>query len=117
MSGQTFKISLSPNPLTASDTQAWQGASGNIYALRVVSVERFVLGDFHAYLLANAGQAIWVGTARDVIDDQISRSQFRRAISKATSAFELDMPRDEHQRLLLLADLETGHPVRQLSAA
>ncbi len=117
MSGQTFKISPSPKTRTTNDTLVWQGGSGSTYAVKPVSVEHFVLGDFHIYLLVNAGRAIWVGTARDLIDDQISRSQFRRAISKATSAYELDMPRDEHQRLFLLTDLETGHPAQRLSAA
>ncbi len=116
MSGQTFIIP-SPNTCTAGETMVWQGGSGNTYLVKPVSVEHFILSDSHIYLLVNAGRAIWVGTARNLIDDQISRSRFRRAIAKATSAFEFAMPCDEHQRLLLLADLETGHPMQQLSAA
>ena len=117
MSGQTFKITPSPTATSNVDTMVWQGGSGHAYATKQVAVEHFVLSDYHIYLLVNAGRAIWVGTARDLIDDQISRSQFRRAISKATSAFEIDLPRDEHQRLFLLGDLETGHPAQRLSAA
>ncbi len=113
MSGQNFRFAS-----TQTGTPIfWQGGSGHAYSARPLSVEHFILNEDHIYLLVNAGQATWVGTARDLVDDQISRSQFRRAINAATSAFELNLPRDEHQRLSLIADLETGHPLHRLSAA
>lgn len=102
---------------TGSADARWQGGSGAIHIATSLEVDRFVLRDGFIYVLVAAGLPIWVGTANDLIADSGSRAGFRLALNRATSAFELVLPADEHQAMCLIADLETGHPFLRLTAA
>lgn len=95
----------------------WQGASGAVHVATSLKVADFVLNDGFIYVLVAAGMPVWVGTAHNLITDSASRAQFRNALGRATSAFELSLPTDEHRAMELIADLETGRPLLRLTAA
>jgi len=87
----------------------WLGGSGKIYAASEIEVKDFILNDSSIYVLVSQKRAIWIGTARDLIEDSASRSQFRQSIKLASSAFEIHSPRHQNQRFGLIADLLAGH--------
>jgi len=86
----------------------WLGGSNSCYQGTRLHVDRFVLDDESIYLLVECERALWVGDARDLIDDMASRSRFRSAIVKASIAVQLPAPRNDLQRMWLIADLQTG---------
>jgi hypothetical protein len=102
----------------ASPRQAnWRGRSGRFYALTPERLDSFVLDSASLYLLARGGVPMWVGSARDVIDDAQSRSRFRLALEAADRAFLVETEQDELERATTVWDLEGAEPVTGLSAA
>jgi hypothetical protein len=95
----------------------WRGRSGRFYALTPERLDAFGLATDGLYLLALGGNVLWVGSARDVIDDAQSRSRFRLALDCADRAFAVDVSADDITRMTMVWDLEGAEPVTSLSAA
>jgi len=95
----------------------WRGRSGRFYALSPERLDVFGLASEGLYLLALGGNVLWVGSARDVIDDAQSRSRFRLALETADRAFTVDAGDNDLERMTMVWDLEGGEPVTGLSAA
>ncbi len=87
----------------------WLGGAGSRYLSTQLMVDDFVLADGSIYILLKCESALWVGTARDLIDDQVSRSRFRSAIAHASDVLQLPAPDNELERMWLIADLQAGH--------
>ncbi len=88
---------------------SWHGGTGKDYPVDEMDLESFTLDDASIYLLAADNRAVWIGGARDLIEDNNSRSQFRQAIKLATAAYKMPCPPREYQRTGLISDLLSGH--------
>ncbi len=95
----------------------WQGSSEQFHPIDEVPVDDFILNETKLYMLVSKDRAIWIGTARDLIEDSASRSLFRHSTKFASAAYQLDIPKDEAKRISLVADLMSGHPAQKLHAA
>lgn len=123
--------SVSPNPLAGLSTMSsdihdlgfrndftnWRGQSGIFHSLNEVCVDDFILSDDHLYILVANEAAIWIGSASDLIEDSVSRAQFRQGVRLATAAYKLEAPDNQNLKIALIADLLSGHPVSSLHAA
>ncbi len=87
----------------------WHGGSGNYYHINQVELDDFILDEANIYILVYNSRTVWVGSARDLIEDSISRAQFRQALKVASAAFETPAPRFENHRISLISDLLSGH--------
>ncbi len=87
----------------------WQGGTGKCYQIKEIGLKDFVLSDTSIYLLVLNSRAVWIGGANDLIEDSVSRAQFRQAIKLATAAYKIPCPRHDYQRVGLIADLLAGH--------
>ena len=96
---------------------AWRGRSGRSYGLMPVSLAEFSLEPGVLYLVAKGGNALWVGSAEDVIADQQSRARFRLALVTADRAFRLDSGDGAVERMTTIWDLEDAAPEQDRSAA
>lgn len=95
----------------------WQGSSEQFHLIDEVPVDDFILNETKLYMLVSKDRAIWIGTARDLIEDSASRSLFRHSTKFASAAYELEIPSDEAKRISLIADLMSGHQAQKLHAA
>lgn len=95
----------------------WQGGSGRHYPINEQSVSDFLLNDTNLYMLVANNRAVWVGTSDDLIRDSASRTQFRSAISYASTAYEMALPADDTARVCLCADLLNGQLAPNLHVA
>jgi hypothetical protein len=95
----------------------WRGRSGRFYALNAEPLADFVLSQRGLHLLALGTQVMWVGSARDVIDDAQSRARFRLALDCADRAFAVEAGEDDLSRMTVVWDLEGAEPVSGLTAA
>jgi hypothetical protein len=95
----------------------WRGRSGRSYGLMPLSLAAFTLEPGELYLVAKGGNALWVGSAEDIIADQQSRRRFRLALVTADRAFRLDSGTDDVERMTTIWDLEEAAPEQGLSAA
>ncbi|MCF6326230.1 MAG: hypothetical protein L3J21_02930 [Devosiaceae bacterium] len=87
----------------------WQGGTGKCYSVEEIGLKDFVLSDTSVYLLVLNNRAVWIGGASDLIEDSVSRAQFRQAIKLATAAYKIPCPRHDYQRVGLISDLLAGH--------
>ena len=88
----------------------WQGGSDQFYPVIEVCVSDFVLNENRLYMLVANGRPLWVGTSRDLIESSTSRAQFKSAVSFASTAYEMELPHAEADRIHLVADLLNGRP-------
>jgi hypothetical protein len=95
----------------------WQGTSGQYYDVVAVALEEFILNETSLYMLVSNNRALWVGSARDLIEDSTSRELFRKTIAIASIAYEMCDAKEENQRILMAADILGGHPISTLHAA
>lgn len=94
----------------ATHPATWVGRSGRRYHFTRESSEGFVLIEGDLYLLAE-GQAVrWVGSARDLIEEQGSRARFRDAVARGAAVYRMPAPQDDLARLTAVWDLECGEP-------
>lgn len=91
---------------TASVT--WIGASGQRYVFTAEPLESFVLTDGYLYLLAEGAKVLWVGAARNLVDEQASRARFRDAIARGAAVYRMREPKDDLACMTTIWDLETG---------
>jgi len=114
--------SINPSPIASSCDLApksvrsgsihltnWQGGTKKLYPVDEIGLKDFTLSDTSIYLLVLNNRAVWIGGASDLIEDSISRSQFRQAIKLATAAYKIPCPRHDYQRVGLIFDLLAGH--------
>lgn len=96
---------------------SWRGRSGRTYMLRAEGIENFVLDDSELYVLTEGDRPCWVGTAGDVIADEVSRAKFRAAVRVASSVLSIARPADAVASMTAAWDLEGGEPAPQLAQA
>jgi hypothetical protein len=102
--------------VTPPARQSWRGRSGRLYAVTSLSLADFVLEPGALYLVAKGGNALWVGSAEDLIADQQSRARFRLALGCADRAFRVETGGNEEERLASTWDLETAAPELDVAA-
>lgn len=95
----------------------WQGGSGRLYEALPENRDTFRMDQESLYILVEAGVAGWVGTARDLIDDEASRARFRRVMHRASTVLRLNCPTDDVERMCLVYDIDAGHQVMRRDAA
>lgn len=93
---------------TLGRTINWRGQSGRNYPLVEQELESFGLQDNGLYLIAKGLDALWIGTATDIIEDQASRARFRDALKRASSVLRLTPPEDDIERMKMVCDIEAG---------
>ena len=96
--------------------QSWRGRSGRSYAVTPLSLADFMLEPGCLYLVAKGGNALWVGSAEDIIADQQSRARFRLALGCADRAFSVETGGSEEQRLASTWALATAAPELEAAA-
>jgi hypothetical protein len=96
--------------------QSWRGRSGRLYAVTPLSLADFMLEPGALYLIAKGPNALWVGSAEDIIADQQSRARFRLALGCADRAFRVETGGNEDERLASIWDLETAAPELDVAA-
>ncbi len=102
--------------LASSRPVSWRGRSGRYYALSPERLDRFALSEGEIYLVALGNNVLWVGSARDVIDDHQSRSRFRLALDCADRVYRIDEDAEDGERMSMVWDLEGAEPVASLAA-
>lgn len=95
----------------------WQGGSGREYAAETESLDAFKLDESSIYILVDRDTPGWVGSSRDLIEDQASRARFRLAMRRASNVLRLDGPSDDVDRMVLKHDLEGGRQLVRRNAA
>ena len=95
----------------------WIGRSGRSYGLAGESLDRFAMTESDLYLIAQGGNALWVGSTADLVSDPLSRTRFRLALDCADRVFRLITPGADSERLSTIWDLESAQPMASLSAA
>lgn len=90
---------------------SWRGESGRAYDAVPESLEAFRFDDSSIYILVNHNAPGWVGSARDLIEDQSSRARFKLAMRSASDVLRLNGPSDDVERMVLKFDLEGGRQV------
>jgi hypothetical protein len=85
---------------------AWRGRSGRTYLATPMSVREFMLNNEQLHMVAEGQHVLWVGSARDVIEDAISRARLRLALGSADRAYLVGPAGDEAERLTTIWDLE-----------
>lgn len=95
----------------------WIGGSGREYAADFESLEAFRLDEASIYVLVDGNLPHWVGSSRDLIEDQASRARFRLAMQRASNVLRFSAPNDDVERMVLKFDLEGGRQVYQRNAA
>jgi len=98
-------------------TARWQGGSGRVYPALAENRDSFLFDDESLYVLVEAGVAGWIGTARDLIEDEASRARFRRVVHRASAVLRLECPDDDVERMCLVYDIDAGRQVTRRSAA
>jgi len=89
----------------------WLGRSGRSYALVPEQIEDFVLEGRDLYVIAEGEKLRWIGTAGDLIQDQVSRARFREAVKVASSVLRLSNAGNDVERMTAVWDIEGGHLV------
>jgi hypothetical protein len=88
-------------------TVTWMGCSGRAYAFVREPLDSFILTEGCLYLLAEGGNVLWVGAARDLVEEQSSRTRFRHAIERGAAVYRMRAPDDDLGRMTAIWDLET----------
>ncbi len=86
----------------------WQGYSGRNYPLSKERLEDFVLLEQNIYIIVAKELTCWVGTANDLVNNELSRSRFREAIKIADCVFCFKDNSDEMSRMNIAWDIEGG---------
>ena len=94
----------------------WQGESGRIYRLDHESLDGFSMHDSDLYLVAKGGNALWVGSTGELVNEPMSRARFRLALDCADRVFRLPSGGEFHSRLATISDLEHATPMLEPSA-
>lgn len=95
----------------------WRGRSGRYYALAPRRIEDFVFAGEELYLVALGNHVMWAGSARNVVEDAVSRARFRLAMECGDRVFHVESGVDEVERMTIVWDLEGAEPAMGLSAA
>jgi len=110
-----MRIPSIPNAETINVTKKlarpvkWRGRSGRSYALREEQLENFVLEGSDLYVIAEGNTPRWIGTAEDLIEDQVSRARFRAAVKVASTVLRLPNAGNDVERMTAVWDIEGGH--------
>ncbi len=106
-----IQIAFKRKPFMGKDFKGlvnWQGYSGRNYPLSKEHLEDFVLLEQNIYIIVAKELACWVGTADDLVNNEVSRSRFREAIKIADCVFCFKDNSDEMSKLSIVWDIEGG---------
>ncbi len=98
-----------PSPRQNLSFRKWQGLSGRHYSLRREDAGTFSLAPEALYMLTSGEAVLWVGRARDLIEDATSRLRFRDALASEPEVYRLDGPEVEVGGESTAWDLRYGH--------
>lgn len=87
----------------------WCGASGTYYPMTEESISLFTLKESNLYLIVKDDASLWVGTASEIIDDQVSRADFRTALRAGSAVLHMKAPTDDVDCMMIKWDLYEGH--------
>jgi hypothetical protein len=104
----------SVEPEMENDLLLWIGQSGQRYRLEPVSFSGFQLRDGEIHVLVAGTDALWAGSADDVVSDPLSRSRFRDAMVKDVAVYRLEPTPDEDMRIMIAWDIANGRPAAPL---
>ena len=93
----------------------WTGQSGRHYHLLPDSLPGFQLNDKAVHVLVCGTEALWAGSAGDVVADPQSRARFRAAMDKDVAVYRLEPTPDEDIRVMVTWDLINGGPAEPVS--
>ena len=93
-----------------TDPLFWMGQSGRLYRLYPESLPGFQLRDGDVHVLVCGEDALWAGTASDVVADPQSRAHFRDAMAAEISVYRLEPTPDAEARAMIVWDIQHGHP-------
>lgn len=85
---------------------SWRGRSGRTFLATPMSVREFMLRNDQLHMVAQGRHVLWVGSARDIVEDAISRARLRLALGSADRAYLVGAAGDEAERLTTIWDLE-----------
>ena len=95
----------------------WTGHTGRQYRLLPESVSGFQLLEGQVHVLVMGSEALWSGSAGDVVADPQSRARFRAAMAKDVAVYRIEPPPDEETRVMVAWDILKGHPAEPLLRA
>ncbi len=101
-------------PEMENDLLLWIGQSGRRYRLVPVSFSGFQLRDGEVHVLVAGSDALWAGSAGDVVADPLSRSRFRVAINRDVAVYRLEPTPEEDMRVMIAWDIANGHAAEPL---
>lgn len=104
------KISDRPLDTLKQRPVSWRGQSGRTYDMVRERLDNFTFDERGLYVLLADGKACWVGTAGDVIGDEVSRARFRAAVQVASSVLRTARPSDAVSIMTTMWDIEGGAP-------
>lgn len=99
------------------DTLLWIGHTGRQYRLLPESVTGFQLSEHDMHVLVAGENALWSGSAGDVVADPQSRAGFRAAMARAVAVYRIEPPPSEDMRSIVGWDIINGHPAEPLLRA
>lgn len=101
----------------ADNKSFWRTGTGQQIEIHPENLAEYTLQDGRLYVLVCAGQALWVGSAVDLIEDQVSRERFKYAVKSANAVFSIASPLDDTEKLCLMHDVLAGHELNARNAA
>lgn len=104
-------------PEIAQDALVWIGHTGRQYRLLPESVSGFQLSETAVHVLVVGGEALWSGSAADVVADPHSRSRFRTAMDRDVSVYRIEPTPEADARIGVSWDILHGHPAEPLLRA
>lgn len=104
-------------PSSFPRTANWYGRSGRGYGLITENLDRFSLRDSELYLIAKGSLVLWVGSAGELVNDPLSRSRFRLALTCADRVYRLVASGTDLERASVIWDLEGAAPETSRNAA
>ena len=86
----------------------WTGQSGRHYRLMPDSLPGFQLSDNHVHVLVCGDEAVWAGSAGEVVNDPHSRARFRAAMERDVVVYRLEPTPEADVRAMVAWDIVNG---------
>ncbi|MBU1174768.1 MAG: hypothetical protein KKH72_05140 [Alphaproteobacteria bacterium] len=100
-----------------TDALSWIGHTGRHYRLLPESRTGFQLSERAVHVLIAGSEALWCGSAADIVADPQSRARFRAAMTGEVAVYRIEPPPDEDRRAMVGWDIMRGHPAESLLRA
>lgn len=86
----------------------WIGQSGRLYSMVREQSSEFKMRQDALYVLTLGSQALWAGTAQDLVSDGASRDRFRLAVRSGGVALRFDAPTSADEAAIASWDIANG---------